>query len=106
MSGWHCEVPDRQYAITYSTGARSEFAGGEVTVTTSLEAVADLILNALPEAATTADDPGYVSWFADLMQAVESAGMLPIAYADHFEGGNGWEVGWGSGIWRPHPPAP
>jgi O-acetyl-ADP-ribose deacetylase (regulator of RNase III) len=66
----------------YSTGAGTTFASGEVTVTTRPETVADLILNALPEAAPTADDPEYVSWFADLMRLVDSAGMPPIAYAD------------------------
>jgi O-acetyl-ADP-ribose deacetylase len=42
--------------------------------------VADLILNALPEAAPSADDRAYVSWFAELMRLVESAGMPPIAW--------------------------
>ena len=63
-----------------------------------------LIVNALPEAAPSADDPAYVSWFAELMRLVESAGMPPIAYADYFDHDEGWEVGWGSGI--RHPPAP
>src|ERR1700681_3414622 len=97
---------DNEAAIKYSIGGLTEFASGEVTVTTSPEAVADLILNALPEAAPTADDPEYVSWFADLMQLVESPASPPIAneyYPDHSEG---WEVGWGSGIRRPHPPVP
>ena len=99
-------VRDHEAAITYSTGALTEFAGGEVTVTTSPETVADLILNALPEAAPTADDPEYVSWFADLMKLVESAGTPPIAYAEYFDESNGWEVGWGTGIRHPRPPAP
>jgi len=53
-----------------------------VTVTTSPELVADLILNAMPEAPRSADDAEYVPRFADLMRLVERAGMLPIAYAD------------------------
>ena len=65
-----------------------------------------LILNALPEAAPSADDPAYVSWFTELMRLVESAGVPPIAYADYFDHDEGWEVGWGSGIRHPHPPAP
>ena len=79
------DVRNHEAAITYSTGGLTEFAGGEVTVATSPETVADLILNALPEAGPTADDRDYVSWFADLMQLVESTGMPPIAYADYFE---------------------
>jgi O-acetyl-ADP-ribose deacetylase len=99
-------VRDYQSAIMYSTGGLTDFAGGEVTVATSPETVADLILNALPEAAPTADDPAYVSWFADLMQLVERAERAPIAYADYFDDDEGWEVGWGSGIRHPHPPPP
>ncbi len=98
---------DDKAAITYSTGGLTEFAGGEVTVTTSPETVADLILNALPWAGPTADDPAYVSWFIDLMQLVERAGTPPIAYAEYFDEGKGWEIGWGSNrIRHPHPPAP
>lgn len=74
---------DNEAAIKYSIGGLTEFASGEVTVATSPETVADLILNGLPEAAPTADDPEYVSWFADLMQLVESTGRPPIAYADY-----------------------
>jgi O-acetyl-ADP-ribose deacetylase (regulator of RNase III) len=109
-SGAHWRVivttADNLTAIAYSTGAGTTFASGEVTVTTRPETVADLILNALPEAAPTADDPEYVSWFADLMRLVESVGMPPIAYADYFDDDKGWEVGWGSGIRHPHPPVP
>ena len=54
-------------------------------MTTSPELVADLILNAMPEAPRSADDAEYVPRFADLMRLVERAGMLPIAYADYFE---------------------
>jgi len=64
-------------------------------VTTSPEAVADLILNAMPEAPRSADDAEYVPRFADLMRLVERAGMLPIAYADYFDHDKGWEIGWG-----------
>jgi hypothetical protein len=56
-----------------------------VTVTTSPELVADLILNAMPEAPRSADDAEYVPRFADLMRLVERAGMLPIVCADYFE---------------------
>jgi O-acetyl-ADP-ribose deacetylase len=74
---------DLNDSIRYSIGALTEFASGEVNITTSPETVADLILNALPEAAPTADDPEYVSWFADLMQLVESTGRPPISYDDY-----------------------
>jgi O-acetyl-ADP-ribose deacetylase (regulator of RNase III) len=97
---------DDEAAITYSTGGLTEFAGGEVTVATSPETVAELVLNGLPRAAPTADDPAYVSWFSDLMKLVERAGKPPVAYAEYFDGGKGWEIGWGSGIRHPHPPPP
>jgi len=74
-----------------------------VTVTTSPELVADLILNAMPEAPRSADDAEYVPRFADLMRLVERAGMLPIACADYFDHDKGSEVGC---IRCPHPPVP
>jgi hypothetical protein len=61
-------------------------------------------LTALPEAAPTADDPDYVSWFADLMRLVERIGRPPISYDDYSDHSDGWEVGSGSGIRHPHPP--
>ena len=98
--------PEAKATIRYTTGAFTDFAGGDVTVTTSPEAVADLILAALPGIVPTGDDPDYVTWFADLMRLVESADRPPVAYADYFDDTAGWEIGWGSGIRHPHPPAP
>jgi O-acetyl-ADP-ribose deacetylase (regulator of RNase III) len=46
--------------LRYSTGGLTEFAGGEVTVMTPPEEVADLILSALPDASPDGGDPGYV----------------------------------------------
>lgn len=92
--------------LQYSTGGLTEFAGGEVTVTTRPELVAELILNELPEAAPTNDDPAYVAWFADLMRLVEQFQLPPVAYADYFDASAGWEIGWGSGIRHPRPSKP
>jgi O-acetyl-ADP-ribose deacetylase len=75
--------------LQYSTGGLTEFAGGEVTVTTRPELVAELILNELPEAAPTNDDPAYVAWFADLMRLVEQFQLPPVAYADYFDASAG-----------------
>ena len=104
--GGFLDVRDHEAAIHYSSGGLTEFAGGEVSVATSPETVADLILNALPEVAPTADDTDYVSWFATLMKIVDAIAQLPVAYADYFDESGGWEIGWGSGIRYPHPPAP
>ena len=93
-------------ALTYSTGGPTEFAGGEVSVATPPETVADLILRAMPERASTGSDPTYVSWFADLLRRVESSGELPIAYAEYFDASDGWEIGWGTGVRHPRPPRP
>ena len=80
--------------IRYSTSGSTSFAGGEVTAATDPEAVADLILAALPGLMRTADDPPYVAWFAGLMRLVDRSGTLPIADADYFDDRQGWEVGW------------
>lgn len=92
--------------LQYSTGGLTEFAGGEVTVTTRPELVAELILNELPGTAPADDDPAYVSWFADLMRLVEQSMAPPVAYADYFDATAGWEIGWGSGIRHSRPPKP
>lgn len=98
-------LADDQPALRYTTGSFTEFAGGDVTVTTSPDKVADLILAALPGIMPIGDDPDYVAWFADLMVLVERAARPPVAYADYFDDTAGWEVGWGSGIRHPQPPA-
>ncbi|WP_166380852.1 macro domain-containing protein [Catellatospora methionotrophica] len=101
----YLHVRNEKQAVCYTTGALTAFAGGEVTVTTAPDVVADLILGALPTIAVTHDDPAYVAWFAGLMQLVEKHNAPPIAYADYFDDTEGWEVGWGSGIRHPRPPA-
>ena len=113
-SGMHWRVtltatdaaPDETTTLRYSTGDLTLFAGGDVTVATASETVADLILAALPGLTPIQDDPDYVAWFADLMGKVERAGHPPVAYADYFDDTDGWEIGWGSGLRHPHPPAP
>ncbi|MGY1994482.1 macro domain-containing protein [Mycolicibacterium fortuitum] len=100
------DVTDWDSALRYSTGGLTEFAGGEVTVTTTPERVADLILSALRDVTPTHDDPAYMAWFAELLRAVERTKALPVAYADYFDASEGWEVGWGSGVKHPRPPRP
>ena len=96
---------DEEAVIRYTTGAGTTFLGSEVTPATTPETVADLIVQALPEALPAGGDPQYVSWYADLMRLIEVDGQLPIAYADYFEPEKGWEIGWGSGHrYRPPPP--
>jgi len=97
-------VVDLDTAIQYSTGGLTEFAGGEVTVTSTPESVADLILNELPETVPREDDPAYVSWFADLLSLVERPDALPVAYDDYFDASEGWEIGCGSDVRHPRPP--
>ncbi|MFZ0530580.1 MAG: hypothetical protein WAL91_08600, partial [Propionicimonas sp.] len=64
------------------------------------------ILAALPGLTATRDDPAYVAWFTDLMVLVERESRPPVVYADYFDDVAGWEIGWGSGLHHPHPPAP
>lgn len=93
---------DFDSALNYTTGGLTEFAGGEVTTVSTPDAVAELILEALPASVPTDDDPGYVSWFAELVSLVKRSGALPIAYAEYFDASEGWEVG--SGVRYPRPP--
>lgn len=99
--------PDRDRAVSYSTGAGREFAGGRVDVSTSPDAVADLILAALPHLPAAEDDRPYADWYAGLLRLVDEHDSLPVAYADYFDDDPGWEIGWGSAIrYPPPPPAP
>ena len=97
-------VRDRDAAVRYSTGARTTFAGAEVTALTTPEDAADLIASALPGAAPSDGGTEYATWYDGLLRLVGQYGTLPVAYADHFDDDQGWEVGWGTGIRYPHPP--
>ncbi len=103
----HVTPPASDQAIRYSTSSLREVASGTVDITTSPEDVADLLARELPTLlASRAEDPPYVEWYSGLLQLVERHDALPVAYADYFDDEPGWEVGWGSGIRYPHPPAP
>jgi O-acetyl-ADP-ribose deacetylase len=93
-------------AINYTTGAGTEFAGNAVTVTTSPDEAADIILSAMPAGQTAYADPDYARWYDELMRLVERHNSLPIAYADYFDSTRGWEIGWESGLRHKHPPTP
>lgn len=97
-------VIDDGSALRYTTGQQTEFAGREVTVTSTPEQVAELILSALPDIAAGADDPDYVSWFAELVCLCEQSKSLPVAYADLFDARQGWKLG--NGARYPLPPDP
>ena len=108
-SGMHWRAtltaPGQSHSVLrYTTGGATAFAGGEVTLSTSPDAVADLILASWPDLRPTGDDPAYVAWYAELLARAEAAGRLPIAAADYFDDAAGWEIGWGSGMRYPHPP--
>ena len=100
----YAHLRERALAINYTTGAGTEFAGGQITVTTSPDMVADIVQSALPALCADTQDPEYVRWYEELMQLVERHNALPIAYADSFDDADGWEIGWGSRIRHPHPP--
>lgn len=96
-SGW-----DSDSALRYTTGQRTEFAGGEVTVTSTPESVADLILNGLPGIVPSENDPAYVSWFAELVGLCERSMAVPIAYDEYFDPSEGWKIS--NGARYPLPP--
>lgn len=98
------DAADPTEGIHYSSGAETEFAGGIVDAMTPPDAVADLILRALPRLAKDEGSPDYVRWYEGLLSLVEPEHRLPVAYADYFDDADGWEIGWGSGIRHPAPP--
>ncbi|MDQ7880356.1 macro domain-containing protein [Microbacterium sp. QXD-8] len=98
------DAADPDGAIHYTSGAETEFAGGTVDAMSAPHDVAALILRALPRLVATHDAPEYVAWFAGLLAAVEPEHALPVSFADYFDAGAGWEIGWGSGLRYPAPP--
>jgi O-acetyl-ADP-ribose deacetylase (regulator of RNase III) len=99
-------VSDWDRGILYSSGSGTDFAGSGVTVTTSPDQVADIILAAMPALRAIHSDAEYARWYDELVSLVERHDTVPIAYADYFDGTLGWELGWGSGRWHRHPPDP
>lgn len=95
--------PDK--VLRYSTGELTKFASAEISEATTPDSVADLIVNELPAMVPSGDDPAYASWFTELLRLVETSAKLPIAYGEYFDAAAGWEIGWGSGVRHPRPPA-
>ena len=108
---WRVEISDTPFftdasarrSVGYSTGGGMEFAGNEVTATTSPETFADLILHALP-GLEPAEDARYRDWYAELIDAVRQHDELPVAFSDSHASKPGWEIGWGSDVRYPEPP--
>ncbi|NYJ02437.1 hypothetical protein HNR19_003135 [Nocardioides thalensis] len=92
-------------AISYTTGAADRLLDTRIIATTPASEVADTILRGLSHIRGREPDWEYAGWYAGLLGLAEQHGALPIAYADYFDDDEGWEVGWGSGIRYPHPPA-
>lgn len=100
---------DDARTVNYTTAGKTNFGDGEVTVATTIDDVADLILRSLPELVRTETliphDADYVHWYAGLIEQCMSAEQLPIAYSDSYDPPPGWEIGWGSGATYPEPPS-
>lgn len=100
----HLQVSDHRASILYTTADGRSFVSTELTAASSTDDVADVILGGLPELGPPAADWAYAGWYTGLLGLVQRHDALPIAYADYFEDGEGWEIGWGSGVRYPHPP--
>lgn len=99
------DAADPGSSLSYTSGAGTEFAGGTVDAMTGPDEAAGLILRALPRLRPTDDAPAYAAWFAGMVAAVEPEHALPVSAADDVHHDEGWEVGWGSGLRYPAPPA-
>lgn len=108
---WRVEISDAPFftdasarrSVGYSTAGGLEFAGTEVTATTSPETFADLIVRVLP-GLTSAKDPEYAAWYSELIDVVKEHDELPVAFSDSPASEPGWEIGWGSHVRHPEPP--
>ncbi|WP_194395905.1 macro domain-containing protein [Microbacterium atlanticum] len=99
------DAADPASGIHYTSGTETAFAGDAVEATTPAHDVAELILRAMPGLAPTGDAPGYAQWYEGLLARVEPEHRLPVSFADYFDDSEGWEIGWGSGVRYPAPPA-
>lgn len=90
--------------LRYSTSAGPEYAGAIVDRSTTPDDVADLILASMPWVREHSPDRAYTDWYARLMNLVTERDAAPIAFADYYDTGRGWEVGWGSGAFIEAPP--
>lgn len=109
---WRVEISDTPFftdasarrSVGYSTAGGLEFAGSAVTATTSPETFADLILRALPGLVPAAD-PRYAAWYSELIDVIKEHDELPVALSDSHAPKPCWEIGWGSDVRFPEPPA-
>lgn len=104
--GEYFDVLDHERALYFTTGSQKSLGPAELDASTPVDTVARVILEALGSPAPGADDPDYVRWFDHLLQLVTSRQSLPVAFDDSSREFPGWEVGWGSEVFHPEPPAP
>ena len=79
-SGMHWRVAvtttrDPEDGFRYSTGSRFEVGEQRVDGTTTVDELADHILEFLPDEGI-GEDAGYARWYGDLMEIVRRQGML------------------------------
>ncbi|MCG7630883.1 hypothetical protein MHN80_01010 [Gordonia McavH-238-E] len=87
----------------WSTADGRGIAGVRVHSTTHPEHVAELILNQLTNKGV-GFDPAYTSWYQRMLERVNQHQALPIAYAEHLDPRQGWEVGPSIGVRISPPP--
>jgi hypothetical protein len=89
-------------AFRYTTGSEYEVGRFVVGPHTSVETLAEVIWNELPDTGY-GRDWAYAGWFLEMLSWVRRNEALPIAYSDMFDGSNGWEIG---SVTFELPPAP
>lgn len=104
--GEYFEVLDHERALYFTTGSQKSLGSAELAESTPTGVVADVILDALGSPSELPDDPEYVQWFDELLRVVRRRQALPVAFDDSAREFPGWEVGWGSEVFHPEPPAP
>lgn len=90
--------------LRYSTAAGTGFGEGNVTVATTPDEVADMILEEVPTFAREYSDREYAVWFQALLAVSTALESTPYAYSDYFDA-DGWLLT-GSDIVFPFPPSP
>jgi hypothetical protein len=99
------EPEDEAACVRYSSADGNEFTGVHLGHDADATLVAALILVNLPDLLPADSDAQYLQWYRSMMEQVRSVEDVPVAYADYFDDGKGWELGWGSGRYYPAPPS-
>ncbi|WP_156525540.1 MULTISPECIES: LEM-3-like GIY-YIG domain-containing protein [unclassified Gordonia (in: high G+C Gram-positive bacteria)] len=101
----YLELRDWDNSFRYTSGDEFMIARTPVTKATTVERIADLILEDIPSTGL-GSDPTYVSWYSQLMRLVHQHHAVPYAYGEEVRAGVSWDIGSNTDTHIEPPPQP